>query len=72
LSDKAAGRFETDVEVTKTDVYQDFDNFRQKHGVEEWAAKFVQRKYAFEDQTVEKGESEWMKVKYPFSRKLLV
>jgi hypothetical protein len=40
---------------------------RQKHGVEEWRAKFVQRKYAFEEQEVQKGESEWMKVVYGFN-----
>jgi len=58
--------------VTKTDVYQDFDNVRQRAGIEEWAAKFVQRKYAFDDQGVEKGESEWMKVVYGFDRKFKV
>ncbi len=63
-----AGGFETDIEVTKTDVYQDFDSLRRKAGIEEWAAKFVQRKYAFEDKEVEKGESEWMKVVYGFDR----
>lgn len=41
---------------------------RRKAGIEEWAAKFVQRKYSFEDQSVEKGESEWMKVVYGFDR----
>ena len=64
-----AGGHETDVEVTRTDVYQDFDSLRRKAGVEEWAAKFVQRKYAFEDKAVEKGESEWMKVVYGFDRR---
>lgn len=59
---------ETDMEVTKTDVYQDFDDFRRKAGVEEWRAKFVQRKYAFEDSEVQKGESDWMKVVYGFDR----
>lgn len=62
-----AGDHETDVEVTRTDVYQDFDRLRQKHGIEEWRAKFVQRKYAFEESGVQKGESEWMKVVYGFS-----
>jgi DNA polymerase alpha subunit A len=56
------------VEVTKSDVHQDFDRVRQKAGIEEWAAKFVTRKYAFEDPTVEKGESEWMKVVYGFDQ----
>ncbi|ORY24867.1 hypothetical protein BCR39DRAFT_312260 [Naematelia encephala] len=63
-----SGGHETDIEVTRTDVYQDFDSLRRKAGVEEWAAKFVQRKYAFEDQSIEKGESEWMKVVYGFDQ----
>ena len=54
--------------MTRTDVYQDFDSVRRKAGVEEWAAKFVMRKYAFEDKAVERGESEWMKVVYGFDR----
>lgn len=62
-----AGDHETDVEVTRTDVYQEFDSVRQKNGIEEWRAKFVQRKYAFEEQDVAKGESEWMKVVYGFN-----
>ncbi|WOO77500.1 DNA polymerase alpha catalytic subunit [Vanrija pseudolonga] len=63
-----SGGRETDIEVTKADVYQEFDNIRNKHGIEEWRAKFVNRKYAFEDHTVEHGESEWMKVVYPFDQ----
>jgi DNA polymerase alpha subunit A len=58
--------------VTRTDVYQDFDALRRKAGIEEWAAKFVNRKYAFEDKGVEKGESDWMKVVYGFDRELLL
>ena len=64
------GGHETDLEVTKTDVFQDFDALRRKAGIEKWAAKFVQRKYAFEDKAVDKGESEWMKVLYGFDRKI--
>lgn len=60
---------ETDLEVTKTDVYSDFEKYRQEAGIEEWKGKFVSRKYAFEDSGVEKGESEWMKVVYGFDRK---
>jgi DNA polymerase alpha subunit A len=63
-----SGGRQTDIEVSKTDVYQEFDNVRARHGIEEWAAKFVNRKYAFEDHTIENGESEWMKVVYPFSQ----
>jgi DNA polymerase alpha subunit A len=64
------GSVETDLEVTKTDVYQDFDRYRREMGVEEWAAKFVNRKYAFDAHGVDKGESEWMKVVYGFDREL--
>ncbi|WWC87362.1 uncharacterized protein L201_002251 [Kwoniella dendrophila CBS 6074] len=59
---------ETDEEVSRTDVFSEFDNIRRKAGIEEWAASYVQRKYAFEDKTVEKGESEWMKVAYGFDQ----
>jgi len=54
--------------VTRTDVFQELESLRQKHGIEGWKAKFVQRKYAFEEQDVQKGESEWMKVVYGFDR----
>lgn len=63
-----SGGRETDVEVTKADVYQEFDSVRSKHGIEEWAAKFVNRKYAFEDHSIDRGESEWMKVVYPYDQ----
>ncbi|WRT65216.1 uncharacterized protein IL334_002159 [Kwoniella shivajii] len=59
---------ETDEEVSRTDVFSEFDNIRRKAGIEEWAASYVQRKYAFEDKSVEKGESEWMKVAYGFDQ----
>jgi DNA polymerase alpha subunit A len=52
-------------------VYEEFDKVRQKSGVEEWAGKFVQRKYAFEEKDVEKGESEWLKVVYGFDGELV-
>lgn len=54
--------------MTRTDVHQDFDRIRQKAGIEKWASRFVDRNYAFEDNTVEKGKSEWMKVVYGFDR----
>lgn len=54
--------------MTKTDVYEEFDKVRQKAGIEEFAGKFVQRKYAFDEAGVQKGESEWLKVVYGFSR----
>ncbi|GMK53505.1 hypothetical protein CspeluHIS016_0100910 [Cutaneotrichosporon spelunceum] len=63
-----AGGRETHLEVSQDDVYQEFDTLRNKHGIEEWRAKFVDRKYAFEDHTVEHGESEWMKVVYPYNQ----
>ncbi|ORX36128.1 hypothetical protein BD324DRAFT_642777 [Kockovaella imperatae] len=63
-----SGGFETDIEVTKTDVYQEFDSVRRKAGIDQWASKFVSRKYAFEMQDVEKGESEWLKVVYGFDQ----
>ncbi|WWC67483.1 uncharacterized protein I206_101391 [Kwoniella pini CBS 10737] len=59
---------ETDDDVSRTDVFTEFDSIRRKAGIEEWAASYVQRKYAFEDKSVEKGESEWMKVAYGFDQ----
>ncbi|OCF33996.1 DNA polymerase alpha subunit A [Kwoniella heveanensis BCC8398] len=59
---------ETDEDVSRTDVFSEFDQIRRKAGIEEWAAKYVQRKYAFEDKGVEKGESEWFKVAYGFDQ----
>jgi DNA polymerase alpha subunit A len=70
-ADEEAGDHETDLEVTRTDVFQELESLRQKHGIEGWKAKFVQRKYAFEEQDVQKGESEWMKVVYGFDREYL-
>ena len=67
-ADRQAGDHETDLEVTRTDVFQELESLRQKHGIEGWKAKFVQRKYAFEEQDVQKGESEWMKLVYGFDR----
>lgn len=47
-------------------MFEELERLRQKHGIEGWKAKFVQRKYAFEEQDVQKGESEWLKVVYGF------
>lgn len=58
--------------VTKTDVFEEFDKVRRQAGIEEWATKFVDRNYAFEDPTVPKGTSEWMKVEYGFDREPLI
>lgn len=55
-------------EVNKTDVYEEFNTVRTRHGIDTWAAKFVKRKYAFEDSSIARGESEWMKVVYPFNQ----
>lgn len=63
-----AGGRETDIDVSKTDVFEEFGNLRDKLGIEEWAAKFVNRKYAFEVADVPRGETEWMKVVYGFDQ----
>ncbi|EJT49533.1 DNA polymerase alpha catalytic subunit [Trichosporon asahii var. asahii CBS 2479] len=65
---RMVGQTESDMDVDKTDVYTEFDSVRSKHGIDEWKCKFVQRKYAFEDHDIERGESEWMKVTYPFTQ----
>ncbi|WVQ83810.1 hypothetical protein IAT38_005954 [Cryptococcus sp. DSM 104549] len=57
---------ETDIEVTHEDVLEDWENFRMTQGIDGCRSRFVDRKYAFEDQTVEKGETEWLEVSYGF------
>ena len=58
--------YETDVTPTEADVYGDFDRVRRKAGIKSWKAKFVQRKYAFGECDVPRGETQWMKVVYGF------
>ena len=49
------------------DVYKDFDAVRKKAGIKSFKGKFVKRKYAFGEPGVPVGESDWLKVVYPFS-----
>ncbi|KAI0048775.1 hypothetical protein FA95DRAFT_1678116 [Auriscalpium vulgare] len=58
--------FETDVVPGMPAVYQDFDQVRRKAGIKGWKAKFVKRKYAFEEPDVPKEERQWLKVVYGF------
>lgn len=51
------------------DVYQDFDALRKRVGIKSFKGKFVKRKYAFGEPDVPTGESQWLKVVYPFSGK---
>jgi DNA polymerase alpha subunit A len=57
----------TDVTPSQQDVFSDFDAVRRQAGVKAWRAKFVKRKYAFGQEGVREGESEWLKVVYGFN-----
>ena len=59
---------ETDVVPDKADVYDDFDRMRREVGIKRWKARWVTRKYAFDDKDVPR-ETEWMKVLYSYEGK---
>ncbi len=64
--------FETDVEPSPMEIHEELDNLRRSHNIEgRFAVKKVFRKYAFEQQDVPRGESEWYKVVYPFSEPVI-
>jgi len=58
---------ETDIIPTPRDVHEDFDMMRQQIGVKSWKGKFVKRNYAFGEENVPRGESQWLKVVYGFN-----
>lgn len=58
---------ETDIIPSQDDVYQDFDRIRKQLKIKSWRAKFVKRKYAFGEEDVPTGESNWLKVVYGFN-----
>jgi DNA polymerase alpha subunit A len=64
--DEDGDEYETDIVPRNADVYQEFDTFRKRAGVKTWKARFVQRKYAFGERDVPRGEAQWMKVVYGF------
>lgn len=58
--------YETDAVPEMKDIYEDFDSIRKKAGIKSFRAKFVNRKYAFGEKDVPRGESQWLKVVYSF------
>ncbi|VDB99016.1 unnamed protein product [Peniophora sp. CBMAI 1063] len=62
---------ETDVVPGLPDVYQDFDQVRQKAGIRKWKAKFVERKYAFGEEDAPRDSTKWMKVVYGFNEPVI-
>ncbi|ORX91154.1 hypothetical protein K493DRAFT_409457 [Basidiobolus meristosporus CBS 931.73] len=56
----------TDVEVTMSDVYQEFRKVCSKYNISSWGAKEVVRKYAFEIMDVP-AESDYLKVVYSYN-----
>ncbi|ODN75148.1 hypothetical protein L202_06353 [Cryptococcus amylolentus CBS 6039] len=63
---KFADGHQTDLDVSQDDVLDEFDSFRRKSNISETRVRWVRRQYAFEDQTVEREESDWLEVRYPF------
>ncbi|KAJ3026454.1 UNVERIFIED_CONTAM: DNA-directed DNA polymerase alpha catalytic subunit pol1 [Siphonaria sp. JEL0065] len=62
---KRVGGVDTDIDVTMTDVYEEFDNVRSKFGVKQHKSRVVSRKYAFEIPGVP-VESDYLKVAYSY------
>ncbi|KAH9935987.1 uncharacterized protein BXZ73DRAFT_45345 [Epithele typhae] len=65
--DDEGNTYETDEVPALPDVYSDFDRLRKKVKISGFKAKFVERKYAFGEKDVPRGEHQWMKVVYPFT-----
>ena len=57
---------ETDVVPKPEDVHDDFDMIRKQMKIKSCRAKFVKRNYAFGENDVPRGESQWLKVVYGF------
>ncbi|KAG6865128.1 hypothetical protein C0991_004969 [Blastosporella zonata] len=65
--DEDGNVYDTDIVPTPQDVHGDFEMIRKQVGVKSWKGKFVKRNYAFGEKDVPRGESQWLKVVYPFS-----
>ena len=65
--DEDGNEYETDEVPGLPDIYSDFDRLRKKVGIKSFKAKFVKRNYAFGEKDVPRGETQWMKVVYPFT-----
>ena len=65
--DEEGNMQDTDIVPTPQDVHGDFDMIRQQIGVKSWKGKFVKRNYAFGEEGVPRGESQWLKVVYGFN-----
>ncbi|KZS94508.1 DNA polymerase alpha catalytic subunit [Sistotremastrum niveocremeum HHB9708] len=62
------GSEETDLAPDHDDVESDFEDIRRQFDVRSCASKWVKRKYAFGEEGVPIGESEWLKVVYGFDQ----
>lgn len=58
---------ETDIIPSQEDIDDDFDLIRKAMKIKSYRAKFVKRKYAFGEQDIPRGESQWMKVIYGYN-----
>ncbi|KAF8064215.1 DNA polymerase family B-domain-containing protein [Lyophyllum atratum] len=66
-ADEEGQMHDTDVVPTSQDVHSDFEMIRKQVGVKSWKGRFVERKYAFGEKDVPRGESQWLKVVYGFN-----
>lgn len=69
-SKKLENGHETDIEPSEDDIYDEFDELREKHGIKNFLAKTVTRSYAFELPGVP-ASGQYLKVKYGFDEPAL-
>ncbi|KDR67668.1 hypothetical protein GALMADRAFT_146949 [Galerina marginata CBS 339.88] len=62
---------ETDIIPTEDDIDDDFDLIRKQLKIKGYRQKFVNRKYAFGEKDIPRGESRWMKVVYGFDQPII-
>ncbi|KAG9097044.1 DNA-directed DNA polymerase alpha catalytic subunit pol1 [Ceratobasidium sp. UAMH 11750] len=60
-----------DADIDEEELFDELDGIRQKHGIKKWAAKLVDRKYAFGEVGILEGEAKWLKVVYGFNEPAL-
>ena len=59
---------ETDEEVTMSAVHEEIQQLMDRHRINKWASKIVNRKYAFELEDVP-ADSQYLKIVYSFQCK---
>ncbi|PPQ85267.1 hypothetical protein CVT25_010040 [Psilocybe cyanescens] len=69
--DEEGNIHETDIVPSQEDIDEDFDLIRKAMKIKTYRAKFVKRKYAFGEQDIPRGESQWMKVIYGYNEPVI-